>query len=215
MKEPCPPISTHIYLQKFIYTAVTRSIETLYFAETHSSEAGDAACRWLLQGELQPDGKAIATRNKVDDLNVECAIMTNDELCVVGIENAEMALSSDLGIDQAINFLQRAKDAFEQAQNSDLCLKATVHRNSLLQRSEILRVAQSTGLFETASVEKKTAKVAASLLDENNLEETATLISTYYYMIRVCLLYSRIIRQIITLKKYMTYCLNTGIVHGF
>jgi len=169
-----PLVETHL---KFIYTAVTRSIETLYFAETHSSDAGDAACRWLLQGELQPDGKAIATRNKVDDLRVERAIMTNDELCVVGIENAEMALSSDLGIDQAINFLQRAKDAFEQAQNSDLCLKATVHRNSLLQRSEILRAAQSTGLFETASVEKNTAKVAASLLEENNLEETATLIN--------------------------------------
>ena len=95
----------------------------------------------------------------------------------MGIENAEMALSSNLGIDQAINFLQRAKDAFEQAQNSDLSLKATVHRNSLLQRSEILRTAQSTGVFETASVEKNTAKVAASLLEENNLEETATLIN--------------------------------------
>ena len=47
----------------------------------------------------------------------------------MGVENAEMALSSNLGIDQAINFLQRAKDAFEHVQNSDLSLKATDHRN--------------------------------------------------------------------------------------
>ena len=74
-----PLVETHL---KLVYTAVTRCIEQLFFAETTSSFAGDAAVRWLTTSLTQSDDQvgveALATINDVKDL--ESMTMTNDEL---------------------------------------------------------------------------------------------------------------------------------------
>ena len=52
-------METHL---KLAYTAVTRCIEQLFFAETTPSDAGDAAVRWLttsMNRKDQADGDAL------------------------------------------------------------------------------------------------------------------------------------------------------------
>ena len=54
-----PLVETHL---KLAYTAVTRCIEQLFFAETTPSDAGDAAVRWLttsMNRKDQADGDAL------------------------------------------------------------------------------------------------------------------------------------------------------------
>ena len=93
-----PLIETHL---KLIYTATTRCIEQLFFAETGSSIAGDAAMRWLTTTKASSAAyeEAIATHNNVSDL--DSMIMTNDEFCIAGIDNAELAASPDIELEQA------------------------------------------------------------------------------------------------------------------
>ena len=43
--------------------------------------------------------EAIATHNNVSDL--DSMIMTNDEFCIAGIDNAELAASPDIELEQA------------------------------------------------------------------------------------------------------------------
>ena len=72
-----PLVETHL---KLIYTATTRCIEQLFFAETSSSIAGDAVTRWLTTAKPSNDDtthntEAIATHNNVSDL--DSMIMTD------------------------------------------------------------------------------------------------------------------------------------------
>jgi len=131
-----PLVETHL---KLIYTATTRCIEQLFFAETHSSIAGDAATRWLTTAKTSNDDttrntEAIATHNNVSDL--ENMMMTNDEWCIAGIDNADLATSSDIELEQALNYLDRALYCFEKAQSSELEAKANTHLLSVQLRSK-------------------------------------------------------------------------------
>ena len=174
-----PLVETHL---KLAYTAVTRCIEQLFFAETTSSDAGDAAVRWLTTTSTnrkdQADGgggdDALATINDVADL--ESMTMTNDEFRIVGIDNAELAESPEIGLGQAVDYLRRAAYCFEKAQSPDLVAKARAHTSSLRLR---MKIASSTIEGEDhyyATTEVDTAGVVEQLLGENLLSESLCLL---------------------------------------
>lgn len=132
-----PLVETHL---KLIYTAITRSIEQLFFAESTSSIAGNAAMRWLTT-KATPDPttttnqyEAIATHNNVS--NLESMMMTNDEFCRAGIDNAEQAESSDTEPRKAAGYLDRAIYCFDKAQNPELLGKADKHLQSVQFRNK-------------------------------------------------------------------------------
>jgi len=134
-----PLVESHL---KLIYTAVTRSIEQLFFAETTPSIAGDAAVRWLTtimkHRSREISSEALATLNNVNDL--ESMAMTNDEFCVVGIDNAELAESSEIEFQNALNYLDRAIYCFQEAQSSELVTKAQAHCQSVQLRKQLTKV---------------------------------------------------------------------------
>ena len=70
----------------------------------------------------QANSEALATINNVREL--ESMMMTNDEFCVVGIDNAEVAGSSEIELHQARSYLDRAIYCFHEAQNTELVAKA-------------------------------------------------------------------------------------------
>ena len=156
-----PLVETHL---KLVYTAVTRCIEQLFFAETSPSIAGDAAVRWLttaMNKKDQSNSDAMATINNVRDL--ESMTMTNDEWCIVGIDNAEIAESSDIETEQAISYLRRAIYCFEKAQSTELMAKAQAHLNSVNKRSMIASAPSN----DLENMEAEAATVTEELLKEN------------------------------------------------
>ncbi len=174
-----PLVETHL---KLAYTAVTRCIEQLFFAETTSSDAGDAAVRWLTTTSTnrkdQADGgggDALATINNVADL--ESMTMTNDEFRIVGIDNAELAESPEIGLGQAVDYLRRAAYCFEKAQSPDLVAKARAHTSSLRLRMKIASSTIEGGEDHYyATTEVDTAGVVEQLLGENLLSESLRLL---------------------------------------
>lgn len=84
-----PEIEGHL---KLLYTAATRCIQHLFFAETSSSVAGDAFVRWLTTTttlrsvEAGKDKEALAVKSNVD--NVEKMTRTPDEWRSAGLDNA-------------------------------------------------------------------------------------------------------------------------------
>ena len=169
-----PLVETHL---KLAYTAVTRCIEQLFFAETTSSDAGDAAVRWLTTTSMnrkdQADGgDALATINNVADL--ESMTMTNDEFRIVGIDNAELAESPEIGLEQAVDYLRRAAYCFEKAQSPDLVAKARAHSSSLRLRMKIASATIEEDYYYATEVD--TAGVVEQLLGENLLSESLCLL---------------------------------------
>ena len=169
-----PLVETHL---KLIYTATTRCIEQLFFAETTSSIAGDAAMRWLttIKAKAASDmnGEAIATHNNVSDL--DSMIMTNDEFCIAGIDNAELAASPDIELEQASRYLKRAIYCFEKAQSSELVAKANTHLLSVELRAKYTHVKSFTH-NELEDVERETANLTQLLLKENLMLECMKLL---------------------------------------
>jgi hypothetical protein len=165
-----PLVETHL---KLAYTAITRCIEQLFFAETISSDAGDAAVRWLTTSMNKKDragSDALATINNVSDL--ESMTMTNDEFRIVGIDNAELAESSEMELEQAMDYVQRATYCFEKAQSMDLVAKAQAHSSSLQ-----LRLKRFTSTIKDYDIlEVDAAGVVEQLLRENLLSETLCLL---------------------------------------
>jgi superfamily I DNA/RNA helicase len=94
---------------KLLYTAVTRCISRLFFAETSSSISSQAFVRWLL--EKRGDRGSLATKQNVDD--VEKMKFTPDEWRSLGIDNAVLAESTD-DPESAVESLDRALYCFEQ-----------------------------------------------------------------------------------------------------
>ena len=168
-----PLVESHL---KLIYTAITRCIETLFFAETSTSTAGDAAVKWLTStrttGE-EGSSDVLATQNALSD-DLESMEMTADEFCVVGIDNAELAGSPDIELDQALSYLERAIYCFQTAQQSDLVAKAQTHRLCIQLRQKLGYAQSSAGA--SLAVEEETAQVAESLMRENLLAEAVDLL---------------------------------------
>ena len=63
-------------------------------------------------------------------------IMTNDEFCIAGIDNAELAASPDIELEQASSYLKRAIYCFDKAQSSELVAKANAHLDSVQLRAK-------------------------------------------------------------------------------
>ncbi len=164
-----PLLETHL---KLAYTAVTRCIEQLFFAETTSSDAVNAAVRWLttsMNRKDQTDGDALATINNVAGL--ESMTMTNDEFLIVGIDNAELAESSEIELEQAVDYLKRAASCFEKAQSPELVAKAQAHSSSLQLRMKI-----ASAIEDYDAVEVDAAGVVEQLLRESLLSESLCLL---------------------------------------
>jgi len=166
-----PLVETHL---KLVYTAVTRCIEQLFFAETTSSTAANAAVRWLT---TKMDNKeSFATINNLRDL--ESMAMSNDEFCVVGIDNAELASAPEIELKQVQNYLERAIYCFEKAQSSDLVAKAQTHCRSVQMRERLSeRGLSSMENDDGEMIEKEAAEVVSLLLMENLLTESVNLIN--------------------------------------
>ncbi|KAL9181777.1 hypothetical protein ACHAXT_012120 [Thalassiosira profunda] len=168
-----PLVESHL---KLIYTAITRCIETLFFAETSTSTAGDAAVKWLTStrttGE-EGSSDVLATQNALSD-DLESMEMTADEFCVVGIDNAELAGSPDIELDQALSYLERAIYCFQTAQQSDLVAKAQTHRLSIVLREKLSKCTEVDD-----DCERDVANTATSLLKEGLLEECMNLLNSF------------------------------------
>jgi len=172
-----PLVETHL---KLIYTATTRCIEQLFFAETTSSIAGDAATRWLTSTKPSNEDttlntEAIATHNNVSDL--DSMIMTNDEWCIAGIDNAELASSSpEIDMEQSISYLNRAIYCLEKAQSSKLVAKANTHLQSVKLRSKNITQDVSSSPDKLEAMEREVAELTRSLLKEDLLSECVKLL---------------------------------------
>lgn len=169
--EQYPLIETYL---KLIYTATTRCIEQLFIAETKSSVAGDATVRWLTttMKKEEGNGASFATINSVGDL--ESMSMTNDEFCVVGIDNAELAGSPDIELDQTISYLDRAIYCFKKASSPELVVKAQTHKQSVHLRSKLASLSDND---DKNQIEEEAAPVIEKLLSENLLLECTCLLN--------------------------------------
>ncbi|KAL9182922.1 hypothetical protein ACHAXT_004201 [Thalassiosira profunda] len=171
-----PEVETHL---KLAYTAITRCIEQLFIAETSSSVAGDAAMRWLTSKkseltEEQTVGDALCTHNNVND--IESMAMTVDEFSIAGIDNAELAESSEIDLKQSISYLDRAIYCFTKAQNQNLLSKARAHRRSLEWRHENGHMDSTSPADLSRIVELKVAKLTEALLREDLCSECVNLL---------------------------------------
>jgi len=156
---------------KLLYTAVTRCIEQLFFAETVRSIAGDAFVRWTTTTSIHPT--VLATRQNVDE--VEKMVLTQDEWIANGLENAEVAEShADSNIEESYLMLEKALFCFEQGKNDELARKVRTHRASLLFRLNLEegRVSGSPGTIEFNS-----ALLVEQLASENLLLEVRRLLT--------------------------------------
>jgi len=116
---------------KLLYTAVTRCIDRLFFAETSSSISGDAFVRFLTTKTVKNvfDTQAIATLNKIGD--IENMTLTQDEWLASGITNAEAAeaeVTSDF--EHAKSLMEKAIYCFGQANNDGFTQKAKIQLKS-------------------------------------------------------------------------------------
>mmetsp|Transcript_31441 Transcript_31441/g.75852 ORF Transcript_31441/g.75852 Transcript_31441/m.75852 type:complete len:2512 (-) Transcript_31441:67-7602(-) len=177
---------------KLLYTAVTRSIERLFFVETVGSVAGEAFVRWVTTKSTSKsrDYRAaryddqqippLATRNKVDD--VESMTMTRDEWLSSGMDNAEAAEDEeDLSV--AESFLDKAIYCFREAQDHNLAHKACAHRESVRFQSRLPMLSTDSkeegerdcDSSESQMLEVEGARIVESLLRESLLEEAKNL----------------------------------------
>jgi len=103
--------------------------------------------------------------------------LTSDEWTVSGIENAEMAESSD-DQEESKTFLDKAVFCFHQAKDTTLGRKARTHRSSVLFRWKVVRMDQATASLEAERLEVEASRLMKPLLEEglggeaNKLGET-------------------------------------------
>ena len=150
----------------------------LFIAETRSSAAGDAAMRWLTSKKSQPTqeqtvGDALCTHNNVND--IDSMAMTVDEFSIAGIDNAELAESSEIDLEQSISYLDRAIYCFDKAQNKDLLSKARAHRRSIDWREKHFHMDASPE--EPNLLEAEAAQLAQALLTEGLYLECVNLLT--------------------------------------
>lgn len=172
-----PLIETHL---KLVYTAVTRSIEQLFFAESRESIAGTAAMRWLTSSNhTSGQESALATRNNVADIDSnDSVIMTNDEFCIVGIDNAQLAESDEIEMAQSMSYLERSIYCFGKAQNLDLEAKARTNLKSVQLRNDLSKM-PSLDQSSIEALERTVAEMTQSLLTEELFSECVKLLSIF------------------------------------
>jgi hypothetical protein len=162
-----PEVEGHL---KLLYTAITRCIQCLFFAETSSSIAGDAFVRWLTTttttslSELRRGKEALAVKSSVE--NVDKMVRTPDEWRSAGLDNAVMAVSSE-ELSDSESWLEKAIYCFEQVGDAVLASKARTHKLSIRFRLNLEGMAG--GDNETENVAQ--TELDAALLIEKLLAE--------------------------------------------
>ena len=162
---------------KLLYTAVTRCIERLFFAETKSTVSGDAFVRWMTTNSVKGSnpvvkrnkdgGQAIATLNNIKD--IENMTMTQDEWLASGISNAEAAEAEESSNhEHAQSLMDKAIYCFEQANNDSFARKARTQLASFRFRHKVL-VGEAFG--HKSEMEMEAAQLMEKLLRENLLLE--------------------------------------------
>ena len=137
--------------------------------------------RWLTSKKSKPTqeqtavAEALCTHNNVDD--IESMAMTVDEFSIAGIDNAELAESSEIDLEQSISYLDRAIYCFDKAQNKDLLSKARAHRRSLEWRHENGHMDSTSPADLSRIVELKVAKLTEALLREDLCSECVNLLT--------------------------------------
>jgi hypothetical protein len=157
-KEKCPEIEGQL---KLLYTAVTRCIQRLFFAETTSCPAAAAFARWVTN-------QALAVKQNVD--NVEKMVRTPDEWRSMGLDNAIMAESTD-DPDETTKWLDRAVYCFVQIDDVALLGKARMHRLSACFRAKLEKLRHDGMADGTDQVEVDTANIVEGLITERLLLE--------------------------------------------
>ena len=97
--------------------------------------------------------------------------VTADEFIIEGFNNAEMAESADLGLDQAHSLFKRSIWCFEQAGNHELSAKATVHRKTIQFRLDLASQRFSDDANDQTVIETNGAQIIESLISEGLLSE--------------------------------------------
>jgi len=178
-KSKYPEVEGHL---KLLYTAVTRCIDRLFFAETEGSDAGDAFLRFMTNTKSVKRNTnnistlSIATRNNIED--IENMTMTQDEWLASGITNAEAAdaeITSDN--EHARSLIEKAIYCFQQADNELFAKKAKIQLASFEIRRNIFDAGgfggkqSSLDSYKISSIEKEAARLSEKLLKENLLLE--------------------------------------------
>jgi superfamily I DNA/RNA helicase len=151
---------------KLLYTAVTRCIASLFFAETSPTISSRAFVRWLL--EKREDREALATKQNVHD--VEKMKCTPDEWRSLGIDNAVLAESTD-DPTSAVDSLDRALYCFEQLGDANLCEMARSNRESTRFRFKLESFDGKGDETLVRELEEEAARHLDSLLAERLLLE--------------------------------------------
>jgi len=158
---------------KLLYTAVTRCIDRLYFAETSYSLAGAAFVKATTRGGQD----AIATKNKIGD--IVNMTLTQDEWLASGITNAEAAESEVSGDNtHAQSLMEKAIYCFKQASNDSFTKKSEIQLASFKLRLKIFNAGMSGASLDVESrsdMEKKAVELLVKLLKENLVLEAAGL----------------------------------------
>jgi len=135
---------------KLLYTAVTRCIEQLFFAETTRTSSSDAFVRWSTTTSIR--STTLATRQNVD--NVEKMVFTQDEWIASGLDNAEMAESYEETniFDNSLALIEKALFCFEQGKEHTLAQRARTHRIALLFQRDLLKQAAASSSLSSSSL---------------------------------------------------------------
>ena len=163
---------------KLLYTAVTRCIERLFFAETSSSKAGDAFVRWSTTTSVKPLGdsekqdRAIATLN--DTANVDSMVMNRDEWLAAGISNAEAADAEENDLENASNLLNKAIYCFEKGRHDSFVRKAELQLKSVEFRLKIYRTDPSD-IQQQREIEREAVYIMRELCKADLSLEIASL----------------------------------------
>jgi len=119
-----PEVEGHL---KLLYTAVTRSMNRLFFVETKASSAGDAFLRWITtcstkDGSDRQRTRELATRCRLDD--VEQMRQTPDDWRSNGFDNIIMAETGD-DLEASDSWVERALYCIQQADDSEFRHQST------------------------------------------------------------------------------------------
>jgi len=139
LSNKCPEFEGYL---KLLYTAITRSIERLFFVETKQTNPGTAFARWLTttstcwnsrNDENHPSSlseKVLATKNKVSD--VEANVMTKDEALQAGMQlAAAVGGEATNDVTASKTLLNQAMYYFELADEPTYKKKVQVHLESI------------------------------------------------------------------------------------
>jgi len=151
---------------KLLYTAITRCINRLYFAESSDSTSGDAFVRWLTTAPNSKEGP-LGLKGSVD--KVEKMTMTPDEWALTGFENAVVAEESTDDLAKMLTFLEKAKYCFDQIGEKEFSGKVEAHKASIRFRLSIENNAVQDEVED--DVEMRAARLMENLLSEMLLLE--------------------------------------------